>query len=256
MTGAGRGDLASNFASDHLARFEKSLAGFLDLDKPGGKHARSFATGIARAQSGRLPDGQLSRSDVLGFSGDPDLDTPTVCAAILAWGGMRMDNRNRLSADHDWLSFADNIRRGAISRAEAFHQFQDLRRDKRLKGMGPAFFTKLIYFLSPRGGAAPPAHILDQWTGSSVNLLSGSDVVRMDIVTTCLWKQDGSRTIDTAHNVSDHNTALHYEAFCIKMDALVSIFSRSVDEIDCALMSEGSDISWREYLKTSRVHLA
>lgn len=64
------------------------------------------------------------------------------------------------------------LRTGGLSRCEAYRLFLGT---GAIPGIGPAFFTKLIYFFSP----TPDFYILDQWTAKSVNLLTGNWVVKM-----------------------------------------------------------------------------
>ena len=44
-----------------------------------------------------------------------------------------------------------------------------------MKGVGPAFYTKLIYFLGDHEGL-----IMDQWTAKSVNMLCNDKIVKLD----------------------------------------------------------------------------
>ena len=44
-----------------------------------------------------------------------------------------------------------------------------------MKGVGPAFYTKLIYFLGNQEGL-----IMDQWTAKSVNLLCNNKIIKLD----------------------------------------------------------------------------
>ncbi len=120
--------------------------------------------------------------------------------------------------------------------------------------MGPAYFTKLIYFLIPRTKGAPPGgYIMDQWAGCSVNLLAGQEVVLMD--TASYWLLPKKKTSSSLEKrwtftVSNLNTPKNYEAFCQIVDSLASHFNITADEVDRALLSDGGRQAapWRAYI--------
>ncbi|NRB17996.1 MAG: hypothetical protein HRU33_10635 [Rhodobacteraceae bacterium] len=241
-------NLVDAFNETALSKFQLSLKAKLNPNDLGGKKARSFAVGIPGAEPSQLPDYRVDRAYVLGLVEQAELKTAIICAAIMAWGGMRINHRDMLSHDLEWLDVADRIRRGFLDRRAAYIKLKDLSADDRLKGMGPAFFTKLIYFLSPRSEAyGPQAYIMDQWAGCSVNLLTGRNAVLMDTTTT--WESDG---LAKAANfrVSNANSGHHYEDFCTNMDALAHKCEKSADEIDRAVMGNGGKqkAGWREYV--------
>ena len=95
------------------------------------------------------------------------------------------------SDDRRWLEVVQAIRRGHLDRAEAYERLKDVKEQGGLKGMGPVFFTKLIYFLTPCDNSERKTpYIVDQWSGCSVNLLTGSDLVLFDVTRT--WKHSNS----------------------------------------------------------------
>ena len=99
------------------------------------------------------------------------------------------------------------------------------KKNDNLKGMGPAFFTKVIYFLTPRDKSErQTAYIMDQWAASSVNLLVGWNMVRMDVTrkSPCRTRKSSmsQMALSLACTVSDNNTAVNYEAFCSAVDQL------------------------------------
>ena len=55
----------------------------------------------------------------------------------------------------------------------------------KMKGLGPAFYTKLIYFLGDQTGL-----IMDQWTAKSVNKLCGYKCVKLENNKTVSKKND------------------------------------------------------------------
>lgn len=85
---------------------------------------------------------------------------------ILAWGEMSVKNaRHALPAWEQWKRPCMDLIRG-LSATDAYDQFYRLQHDRAMKGIGPAYYTKLIYFLGNGDGL-----IMDQWTGRSMNLL-------------------------------------------------------------------------------------
>ena len=63
------------------------------------------------------------------------------------------------------------IRNGGLSNAQAFDEFQKLRRNKTLSGVGVSYFTKVLYFLRP----GKHSFILDQFTAKAMNYLHSKD---------------------------------------------------------------------------------
>lgn len=241
---------AKKFDDDRLSNFKKYLQTDLDTDEPGGRNAKQFALGVSEADPEQLPDGLVSRSFLFGLVERSDIKTATICAAIMAWGGMRMNHRDMVAGDGEWLTVADRIRHGDLTRQAAYEELQKLRAEGRLKGMGPAFFTKLIYFLSPRPGSSKPqAYIMDQWAGCSINLMAGKNIVLMD--TSTGWHSSKGVFYQSSNfRVSNANGGEHYEEFCLNMDALARECDKTADQIDRAVLGSGGrqkDI-WRKYV--------
>ncbi len=150
---------------------------------------------------------RVSRKDIAVMVSNGS-STMECCASILAWGGMnRSDGMLLWKTHHKWLPVADEIRRNGLSRENAYKAFQALRSQGQLKGMGPAYFTKLIQFLMPvrpmRG------YIMDQWTARSINLLISPEPLVI------LEKQKPNR-----FTVSDKNSSSIYEEFCCVIEKL------------------------------------
>ena len=250
------------FRADHLAVFEASIPDGLDGDESGMKEGAAFGAGLPGVDAGLLPSDAVTRSDVFRLAQALDvINEATVCAAAMAWGGMRLANRDRLfaPANAEWLDVARLIRHG-LDRKAAYAEFEALRshKDNRLPGAGPAFFSKFIYFLTPREDdrAFKRAYIMDQWAASSVNLLTDSDIVLMDVTRT--WTTlNGEFVSSFAFTVSDANTSDDYERFCSAVDSLADRFDLTADEIDRALSSTGGSTRgvWRDYVVANRPRL-
>lgn len=99
-------------------------------------------------------------------------------------------------------------------------------------GIGPAYFTKLIFFANPRHDG----YIMDQWTSRSVNLLvDGPAVVKM-------------RTLD---HVDPRNSSQNFERFCKVVEAIsTQLLNRTPEETEQCLFSTGGKkpAAWRRYL--------
>lgn len=226
------------------------------IDDSGGKYAFRFAESLPQVDAHKLPDGFVSRTDVLGYVADPSFNTQTVAAAIMAWGGMHMNHRNALfyGRDRDWVRVCDCIRSGKLDRRGAYAAFATLRSQKKLPGARPAYFTKLIYFLLPAETRAKQAgYIMDQWASCSINLLAGREVVLMD--QTANWKKSKKRKQaplkkSWEYLVSDLNTADNYEAFCSAMDSLGRQLDCDPDETDRLVISDArpTPAQWRQHV--------
>lgn len=100
----------------------------------------------------------------------------TLIIEILSWGGIRFNNRKKEILNH--IEPIEKICSGLIynqiSELEAYKQFYEAGNSRSIKELGPAYYTKLIFFLGKQTGL-----IMDQWTARSVNLLSGKQIVSL-----------------------------------------------------------------------------
>lgn len=183
----------------------------------------------------------------------PQVGVVEVCVAAMVWGGMRRDHAERFfdPTRSDWRRVAENVRGGDLGPAEAYGCLSELKRQRRLRGAGPAYFTKLIYFLTPRAPGDLPrfGHIMDQWAGCSVNLLTGREVVRMNVSRT--WGRGRNSTPRHTFQVADANEVQDYEQYCAAMDCLASRLGIDGDLLDRALAGQVPD-TWRNYVKNER----
>lgn len=225
----------------HLKAFNDTVgSGDLVHEFPG-KIPSRFAAGLKDIQSEYFPDERFSRDDVYKLARSNHANTPTLCAAILAWGAMKHNHRDLLfrKSGSAWIDHCDAIRQSRLTRAEAYAGFAALRRDGKLIGMGVAYYTKLIHFLIPASSST--GCILDQWLGCSVNLLSGQPMIHMT--------RSGR-----SHTVSDKNDASTYEAFCKYIETLAQDLQMSIRELDQRLLSRGGRDkgAWRRYVLEHR----
>lgn len=101
---------------------------------------------------------------------------------IFAWGGMSKQasrGKNALKYIDRYEGICKDLLNGKITNIEAYKNFFELHNHKnddlKMKGVGPAFYTKLIYFLGDHEGL-----IMDQWTAKSVNMLCNDKIIKLD----------------------------------------------------------------------------
>jgi len=183
----------------------------------------------------------LDRDRLFKLVKDKFVNTPTLCALILSWGGMRPQHFKALIRQTEWVRVCDKIRAGCLTRREAYADFLALRKAGKLQGMGPAFFTKLIYFLAPRSDGVRSPHIMDQWAASSMNVLCGRKVVKLSASGKSLW-------------VNDANDPECYEVFCELVDRLCVRLKVDPHRLDRAMLSLGgrNPHPWRSYVISHR----
>lgn len=187
-----------------------------------------------------LPNKRLNRADLFEFQADEGLSDLQLTICILAWGGMnRKHGVSALSSWHDWNMIIRDLRSACVSRSEAYAFFKEKRQGGFLSGMGPAYFTKLIFFSHPNHDG----YIMDQWTARSANLLGLSPSIEMYGA----GVSSGSKFM----GVSDKNTAAVYESFCKFLEALADTASSSIGpmEVEEAMFSLGRGRgAWRNYV--------
>ena len=99
-----------------------------------------------------LPTHKLDRTDVLQICLNPANPVLFGFVCAMAWGGMGSGPGGKRSVAAAWKaqvklsSHLNLLRTGGLSRCEAYRLFLGT---GAIPGIGPAFFTKLIYFFSP-----------------------------------------------------------------------------------------------------------
>ncbi|MEY8120785.1 MULTISPECIES: hypothetical protein [unclassified Falsihalocynthiibacter] len=255
------------FNDTHFKKFEEALATPLDRDIPGGKKVEGFVKGCTGVSAKGMEKGTIGHDYVLKWV-NSDSDIRTKCAIILAWGGMRNPDRDLLFGQEDqgWVGVAKKLQTIEITRKAAFEEFTERRRKNNLKGMGCAYFTKLIYFLQFHKNAhSAKGYIMDQWVAEAVNLLvEGPDIVKLDTSLTLKWKgrSEVRQSAETSSLVSDKNTGQDYENFCAAIEALRNkineerVVKLTRAQLDRALggssRAEDND-KWRPHVKKQRL---
>ena len=160
-----------------------------------------------------------------------ELSVEELSIAILSWGGMNREHGRSLFQHNDWLDIVKRMRNNDIkTRKEAYDLFQVLRKNKKLKGMGPAYFTKLICFVNPN----LKGYIMDQWTSKSINLLFDNKIV----------------ALTNSGHVADKNNASIYEDFCLKIEYLSELLKLNPIDLEENLFSNGgiNKGKWRQFV--------
>lgn len=184
----------------------------------------SFAKQCAESSHSELKVA-LDRWQLKAFTVQRTIDARFRAAAVLAFGGAnvrRPVNNKKLWASIDnWLGLLDEI--PFLSRAEAYRRFRELRRAGRIPGMGPSFFTKLIYFFGRGDG-----YILNQWLAKALHFLNDANWVR-DATGKLAFKLGGKgfpRLIHSGQGIHDSNTEQDYEVYCNAIESLTPLLGR------------------------------
>lgn len=194
----------------------------------------------------RLPGKKLNRAELRDFCSNAD--PSAAVATVLAWGGMKVAHGKRIVSPSFWAKLkpiAAELKQGELHRKTAYDTLMQYRAENRGCGLGPAYFTKLIYFLDPKHNG----YIMDQWTSLSVNLVfskGGRPIV--DMVTSTYR---GRRT-DT---VSDKNKPDNYDAFCLCIEHLAEkLGTTDPSTAEEWAFSRGgkSPAPWRAYVLANR----
>lgn len=175
----------------------------------------------------------LNREAVIEICREPAHDVLFAYACAMAWGGQGGGPGGRGHVAAAWNARAQLVprltalRAGGLSRSEAYTLFCGA---GAVPGLGPSFFTKLLYFFSP----APSFYIMDQWTAKSVNLLTGTALVRL-----------------AGHAPSSQNQGGNYEAFCQEVDLMAGLLNCPGQVAEERLFSKGGRKRWpwRAYLR-------
>ena len=168
-------------------------------------------------------------------SGISDLE---VVLDIFAWGGI---NRKHaclaLQSFNRWEDIISKLRNMEYSSIKGYDKFYKLKNKKELSGIGPAYYTKLIFFCHPKHDG----YIMDQWTARSVNLLLDQSHDRIRLNKSKYFQ-----------GVSDHNDQCVYKKFCFNIKRLAEecSYQDHPSKIEEALFSKGgrNKLDWRRYV--------
>ncbi|MDB2529574.1 hypothetical protein N9X46_02400 [Paracoccaceae bacterium] len=181
----------------------------------------------------------LSREDIYSKTLDKTQSNLDFIIDVLSWGGVnRRHAAKALSPEYREaiVDIVGSLRAGDINSQLAYNRFYHLREQKKLPGIGPAYYTKLIFFAHPDHDG----FIMDQWTARSINLLLGKPLV-------------GTIKHEYSERVSDKNNAKVYTTFCDAIRKLTLAIDKLADPrlTEEALFSGGGrlPLKWRRYVK-------
>lgn len=181
-----------------------------------------------------LPINKLDRSRVRAICISPNYPVLFGYVCVMAWGGQGSGPGGRRNVIKSWGHASDIaiklnlIKNGNLDRPQAYSLFSG---NNSIPGLGPSFFSKLLYFFSPTSDF----YIMDQWTGKSTNLLCGNEVVIID-----------------SDAPSNSNRGGNYQAFCEEIDQMASILLKPGDQVEELLFSKGGKKpqTWRNHVKS------
>jgi hypothetical protein len=169
-----------------------------------------------------LPNYVLTRQQIRTYCQDHNTDVLQGYIMSMAWGAQGKGPGGKRNVQKAWAQKEEirekisEIKLGNISRIDAYDLFCN---NGEIAGIGPAYFTKLLYFFNPN----PTMYIMDQWTTKPVILLTGKNIIR--------HSNDGPTRANTGEN---------YELFCrIVEDLSKRIDADDGEEVEQRLFSVG-----------------
>ena len=192
-------------------------------------------------------DKHFDRCGVRKFVDNKDANALAKVLFILAWGGMYLHNASYAlkSYQNCWKKIVDDMLEKSLCRDEAYKRFHCLAKDKKLTHMGPAYFTKLIFFLESKHNG----YIMDQWTARSMNLLRKSNKYKIHLIYTTKRKSDGLRYF---HVDPTNNNSCIYRAFCEDLEHLAEYLNIDSEETEKLIFSRGGMLEkmgcWRRFV--------
>ena len=191
-------------------------------------------------------DRNINRCDVRKIINSKDANALAKVLIVLAWGGMNLHNARFAlkSYQNCWKKIVDAMLEKNLCRDEAYKRFHCLVKNKKLTHMGPAYFTKLIYFLESKHNG----YIMDQWTARSMILLRKSNKYKIHLIPTTKRKSDGFRNfrVDTTKN-----DVSIYRAFCEDLEHLAEYLDIDLEETEKLIFSKGGRDNmgcWRHFV--------
>jgi hypothetical protein len=182
-----------------------------------------------------LPRHKLTRQQVRAECQDPSKSVLHGYICAMAWG-LQGASRAKANVAAAWAERAEIERRLVLLRAGGYtrQQAYDLFAAKPIPGLGPSYFTKLVYFFRPD---VTVGYIMDQWTGKSIDLLTGHHVVRM-----------------CGDAPTARNTGENYDCFCHVIDFIARQDGCTGDQVEQRLFSWGGRQPrglWRDHVRAN-----
>lgn len=226
---------------------EENLKKFLDCEHTPqtifGHSPHSLAEEINFKADFSLPNKRMSRQAVFDEI-EQRGNALEILLIIMAWGGINRKHcaklivalQNNNAALETFSCWVNNLKSGRLTRQQAYEGFKSLITAHNIPGIGPAYYTKLIFFLSQGEKSVSRGYIMDQWTAKSVDLLLSEIIVEENYYSGSLIKISPHLTRATVY---PSNESDRYELFCQFTDEVGNkIKSREV--------AEGTHQSWGE----------
>jgi hypothetical protein len=217
-----------------------------------GKKPRSWLDAIGRQLSTIRElelDKSLVRTDIHRIVADSRVSPGDAAFAIMAWGGMTVRNAKRfLQAEQRWLPVVASLAEGKLDAFQAYDRFYNLSVREELPGCRPAYYTKLIFFLTRDRRRGERGFIMDQWLSRSICLIADEQFVRFD--------QPRRLRQQPNRYVSDQNAVEIYHRFCEHLSKLTDMSDETdpdprirEENMEIRMFSEGRGKgAWRSYV--------
>ncbi len=173
----------------------------------------------------------LTRTQVLAVCQDPDVPVLGGYICAMAWGGQgvgptRRHARSAWDARDRIQPILERLRHDALSRGAAYELF----RETRIPGLGPSYWTKLLFFFVP----GERHYVMDQWVAKSVNLLAGRPVVPL-----------------SGGCPAGGNPPSVYDAYCAEIDRIAGALGLPGSAAEELMMSRGGRHPgiWRAHVR-------
>jgi hypothetical protein len=247
--------MTSNIFNEiHLAEFIRRspphAVGRMTEAWDGGKQPGSWfaAVGYTPSFTGALrPEAKLTRSAVENVIRSERVSDADASMLIFAWGGMTVKNAKLVvgSLNH-WLEIVSDLRSEKLTYLGAYDRFLAQSLQGNMPGCGPAYYTKLIFFLTKH--LDQRGFIMDQWLGRSINLLADREVVRF-------YRPRRKAPLKQRY-VHKKNSCSAYEEFCAAVRNLTLVSGETdpdvrvrEENVEMRLFSDGRGKGdWREYV--------
>ncbi|MBL4751267.1 MAG: hypothetical protein JKX71_11930 [Amylibacter sp.] len=212
---------------EHYGNFKRSIV----LDETwGGKNIERWWKYVIGEKNNKFPQGHINRQKLKEICLSNRYTEEECVGAVMAWGGQRR-NHGRMLFDRigEITPIIGEMRQGLMDPSEAYGEFDAIWQLNKPLGMGAAYFTKLIYFCSPKHNG----YIMDQWTSKSVNLLCNEVIVNL-----------------TSGYVSKKNNSRIYYQFCNIIEEISKDMKISAEDVEMAMFSKGgrNKAAWRKYV--------
>lgn len=151
----------------------------------------------------------IGREQLKLMAADSSVSDELLIWLILSWGGIRAQHAQALkdSGLSEVIGVVGQLRRDELSRYDAYNCFKAIRKAGLGKGMGPAFFTKLIFFAS----RSHDGYIMDSRTVGSLEVL---------------LKEPFIKTYAGSY-VSDKNEPEDFEMYCCVIEDLALLWEQT-----------------------------